>query len=49
MRALKMEHPQMSFFIIQTHGEQMVKLEIFQDHVVDRVLQPDAQLTLFDE
>jgi hypothetical protein len=49
MRELKKEHPQMSFFIIQTHGEQMIKLEIFQDHVVDRILQPDGQLTLFDE
>lgn len=49
MHTLKKEHPQMSFFIIQTHGEQMIKHEIFADHVVDRVLQPDAQLTLFDE
>ncbi len=49
MHALKKEHPQMSFFIISTHGEQMVKLEILKDQVVDRVLQLDAQLTLFDE
>ena len=50
MRVLKREHPQMSFFIIQTHGEQMIKLEIFPDHTVDQVLlQPGAQLSLFDE
>ncbi len=49
MRALKREYPQMSFFIIQTHGEQMTKLEIFPDHIVDQVLQPAAQLSLFDE
>lgn len=49
MKEMKKEFPQMSFFIIQTHGEQMIKHEIFVDHVVDQVLQPEAQLTLFDE
>jgi len=49
MRELKREFPQMSFFIIQTHGEQMIKHEIFVDHVVDQVLQAEAQLSLFDE
>lgn len=49
MRELKRELPGMSFFIISTHGEKMIKHEIFVDHVVDRVLQPDGQLSLFDE
>jgi len=48
MRELKREFPQMSFFIIQTHGEQMTKLEVFADHVEDDVLEPGAQLKLFD-
>lgn len=49
MRALKAEYPDVSFFIIQTHGEQMIKHEVFEDYVVDRCLQPEAQLSLFDE
>ncbi len=49
MRELTREYPQMSFFIIQTHGEQMTKSEIFSDHTVDQVLRPGAQLSLFDE
>ena len=49
MRDLKAEHPDVSFFIIQTHGEKMIKHEVFADYVVDRCLQPEAQLTLFDE
>lgn len=49
MRALKREYPAVGFFIIQTHGEQMLKHEVFSDHIVDQCLQPEAQLTLFDE
>lgn len=49
MKILKRENPEMSFFIIQTHGEQAIKHEVFRDHVEDEVLQPEAQLTLFDE
>lgn len=49
MRELKYENPMMSFFIIQTHGEQAIKHEVFTDRVEDRVLQPEAQMTLFDE
>lgn len=49
MKVLKNEHPDVSFFVIQTHGEQMIKHEVFQDYVVDRCLQPEAQLSLFDE
>lgn len=48
MRQLKRETPEVSFFIIQTHGDQMIKHEVFTDYVVDRCLQPEAQLTLFD-
>ncbi len=49
MRELKRENPQMSFFIIQTHGDQMIKHEVFHDRVEDQLLQPEAQLSLFDE
>ncbi|HMN66919.1 MAG TPA: hypothetical protein PKC28_00110 [Bdellovibrionales bacterium] len=49
MRLLKNEHPTISFFIIQTHGDQMTKSEIFTDHVVEKKIEPAAQLTLFDE
>ncbi len=49
MKKLKLENPAMSFFIIQTHGEQAIKHEVFSDHVEDEVLQPEAQMTLFDE
>lgn len=49
MRELKRENPFMSFFVIQTHGDQMLKHEIFADHVEEGLLQPEAQLTLFDE
>jgi len=49
MRELKRENPRMSFFIIQTHGEQMTKLEVFADRVEDHLLQPEAQLSLFHE
>jgi hypothetical protein len=48
MRQLKRETPQVSFFVIQTHGEKMIKHEVFANHVVDQCLQPEAQLTLFD-
>jgi hypothetical protein len=49
MQQLKSEFPQMSFFIIQTHGEQMLKSEVFASHVEDQVVQPSDQLTLFNE
>ncbi len=49
MKELKSENPEMSFFIIQTHGEQAIKHEVFSDHVEDQLLQPEAQLTLFEE
>lgn len=49
MKVLKTEYPDVSFFIIQTHGEQMIKYEVFPDHVVDQCLPPPAQLSLFDE
>jgi hypothetical protein len=49
MRELKYENPKMSFFIIQTHGEHMVKSEIFADRVEDQILASGAQLKLFDE
>ncbi len=49
MKKLKLEYPSMSFFIISTHGEQMLKSEIFVDHVEDQLLQPEAQLSLFDD
>ncbi len=49
MRELKAENPGMSFFVIQTHGEQIIKTEVFPDRVEDQLLRPEAQLTLFDE
>jgi hypothetical protein len=49
MKELKKEYPQMSFFIISTHGEQMLKSEILVDRVEDKILKAEAQLTLFDE
>jgi hypothetical protein len=49
MKVLKQEHPKMSFFIIQTHGEQMVKLEVFADRVEDQQVGLESQMTLFDE
>ncbi len=48
MQLLKLEYPRMSFFIIQTHGDRMTKLEVFSDHVEDHLLEPAAQLKLFD-
>ena len=49
MQELKREFKEMSFFIIQTHGDQMIKHEVFPDHVEDRVLLATGQLSLFDE
>lgn len=49
MQELKREFKDMSFFIIQTHGDQMIKHEVFPDHVEDRVIQSPAQLSLFEE
>lgn len=49
MRALKREYPPVSFFIIQTHGDQMIKHEVFADYVADQCVPPDGQLTLFEE
>lgn len=49
MSALKREFPQMAFFVIQTHGEQMIKHEVFSDHIEDLILPAEAQLSLFDE
>ena len=49
MRLLKHEFPQMSFFIIQTHGEQAVKLEVFANRVEDKLVSPESQLSFFDE
>lgn len=49
MRELKREHTQMSFFIIQTNNEQMIKHEVFVNPAEDRVVQTQIQLSLFDE
>jgi len=49
MRELKKEFPEMSFFIIQTHGEQMLKSEVFADRLEDTVVGGESQLKLFDE
>lgn len=49
MKKLKSQYPQMSFFVIQTHGEEMTKFEVFPDRVEDEVLQDESQLKLFDE
>lgn len=49
MRCLKRDFPDMSFFIIQTHGEQMVKTEVFADHLQDKMVTSDAQMNLFEE
>lgn len=49
MRELKREFPENSFFVIQTHGEQFIKHEVFADQSLDRRVIPESQLTLFDE
>ncbi len=49
MKRLKRDYPGMSFFIISTVGAEMLKHEIFADHVEDEVLKAEAQLNLFDE
>lgn len=49
MKVLKRELPEMSFFIIQTHGEQMLKSEVFVDHVEDKIVQAAEQMSLFRE
>lgn len=49
MRELKRENPGMSFFVIQTQGDKMTKHEVFVDHVEDQLLQPEAQLSLFEK
>lgn len=48
MKELKREFPSLSFFVIQTHGGQMTKHEVFADRIEDREVFADGQLTLFD-
>lgn len=48
MKNLKRENPEMSFFVIQTQGEQMTKHEVFLDHVEDQLLHNEPQMSLFD-
>ena len=49
MKRLKTEHTAMSFFIIQTQGEEMLKSEVFTDRIEDQVVPSSAQMNLFDE
>lgn len=49
MQQLKREYPQMSFFIIQTHGDQVLKSEVFADYVADSVVQSESQMRLFED
>lgn len=48
MKKLKCEYPTMSFFVIQTEGEKMIKHEVFDNHVRDQVLGREEQMSLFD-
>lgn len=49
MKLLKNEFPLMSFFVIQTHGEKMIKHEVFPDRVEDVLLESATQMNLFSE
>jgi hypothetical protein len=49
MQKLKQEFPQMSFFIIQTHGDQMLKSEVFANHVEEHVGPASQQMNLFND
>lgn len=49
MQELKREYSRMSFFIIQTHGEQMIKTEVFADHLQEKAVGGSQQMSLFDE
>jgi hypothetical protein len=48
MKELKREYPTLSFFIIQTHKDQIVKHEVFSDHISDQIVSPSEQMELFD-
>jgi hypothetical protein len=47
MVRLKRDFPENSFFIIETHGANYLKREIFTDHVKTQSLDKDSQLSLF--
>lgn len=47
MTRLKAKHPEMSFYVIETHGGKFVKHEVFADHVEDHELEREEQLRLF--
>lgn len=49
MKKLKSEFNSMGFFVIQTHGEKMIKHEVFPDRVEDVLLEPSKQMNLFNE
>lgn len=49
MKNLKSRFKHMSFFVIQTHGDQMTKSEVFPDRVEEQLLQDESQLSLFKE
>lgn len=49
MARLKVDFPEMSFFVIETQHGDFIKREIFKDHTIDQVLLPHKQLSLFDK
>lgn len=49
MARLKSQYPDMSFYVIETHGGKFVKHEVFSDHTEDSELEKAEQLRLFQE
>lgn len=48
MALLKAKYPDVSFFVFQTQHNQMIKHEVFVDHIEDKVVDQAHQLSLFD-
>ena len=49
MARLKAKHPEMSFYVIETHDGKFIKREVFSDHTEDHELAKSEQLRLFKE
>ena len=49
MTLLKKKYGEVSFFVFQTYQGQMIKHEVFADHVEDKILNQTQQLSLFED
>lgn len=49
MTELKSKFPKISFFVIEAHDENVVKKEIFADHIENKTFASVEQLSLFEE